>query len=43
MPAIRSGLITAFYLFDVAEEIDLAAVPGCVQAQTAAARLARSR
>jgi hypothetical protein len=40
MPAIRSGIITAFYLFDVAEEIDLAAVPGCVQAQTAAARLA---
>jgi len=40
MSAIQSGLVTAFYLFDIAEEIDLRAVPGLVQASASAARLA---
>jgi hypothetical protein len=37
---IRSGHITAFYLFDVADEIDLAAVPRLLDTQAAPARLA---
>jgi hypothetical protein len=37
---IRSGSITAFYLFDVADEIDLAAVPRLLEAQAVPARLA---
>ena len=40
MSAIQSGLVTAFYLFDVAEAIDLKAVPRLLTAQTSAARLA---
>ena len=40
MPAIQSGLVAAFYLFDVAEAIDLAAVPALMPAQTSVARLA---
>jgi hypothetical protein len=40
MASIQSGLVTAFYLFDVAEEIDLAAVPGLLGTATAPARLA---
>jgi hypothetical protein len=40
MPAIQSGLVAAFYLFDVAEAIDLAAVPALMPARTSAARLA---
>jgi hypothetical protein len=40
MSAIQSGLITAFYLFDIAEEIDLARVPACVRTATTPARLA---
>ena len=32
MPAAASGSITAFYLYDVAEAIDLAAVSGLVSA-----------
>jgi hypothetical protein len=40
MPPIQSGLVTAFYLFDVAEAIDLKAVPGLLPDQTSAARLA---
>ena len=39
MAATVSGQITAIYLFDVAEEIDLAAVPGLLAAQPAPARL----
>jgi hypothetical protein len=37
---IRSGYITAFYLFDVADEVDLAAVPRLLETQAAPARLA---
>jgi hypothetical protein len=40
MPGVESGLVTAFYLFDVAEAIDLKAVPRLLPAQTSAARLA---
>jgi len=40
MPAIESGLVSVFYLFEVAEAIDLAAVPSIVGAPTATARLA---
>lgn len=40
MSSIQSGLVTAFYLFDIAEEIDLRAVPGLVQVSATAARLA---
>jgi hypothetical protein len=36
---IRSGSITAFYLFDIADEIDLAAVQRVLQAATARAKL----
>ena len=39
MSAIRDGLITVYYLFDVAESIDLSAVPRLFEGQTAAARL----
>jgi hypothetical protein len=39
MAAIASGHITAIYLFDVAEEIDLAQVPRLLAAQPAPARL----
>jgi hypothetical protein len=37
---VRTGYVTVFYLFDIAEEVDLAAVPRLVQAQAAPARLA---
>jgi hypothetical protein len=37
---VRAGSVTALYLFDVAEEVDLAAIPSLVQAQAAPARLA---
>jgi hypothetical protein len=40
MASIQSGLVTAFYLFDVAEAIDLAAVPGLLGTPAAPARLA---
>ena len=40
MAQIRSGQIVAFYLFDVAETIDLAAIPALVGAVTTPARLA---
>jgi hypothetical protein len=40
MAQIRSGQIVAFYLFDVAETIDLAAIPALVGALTTPARLA---
>jgi hypothetical protein len=40
MSAIQSGLVGAFYLYEVAEAIDLAAVPAIVGAPTAPARLA---
>lgn len=36
---IRAGSITAFYLFDIADEIDLAAVPRTLQTTPARARL----
>jgi hypothetical protein len=36
---IRAGHITAFYLFDVADEVDLAAVPRLLEAQAVPARL----
>jgi hypothetical protein len=39
MPAIQSGLVTAFYLFEVAEAIDLAAAPSVVGVPTSSARL----
>jgi len=39
MAQIRAGQIVAFYLFDVAETIDLAAIPGLVGALTTQARL----
>jgi hypothetical protein len=39
MATIAAGHITAVYLFDVAEEIDLAAVPRLLAAQPAPARL----
>jgi hypothetical protein len=39
MSVIQSGFITAFYLFDIAEEIDLARVPTCVHTATTPARL----
>jgi hypothetical protein len=38
--AIRAGSITAFHLFDIADEIDLAAVPRLLQASASHARLA---
>ena len=40
MPEIRTGQIVAFYLFDVAETIDLQAVPPLAGAPAVAARLA---
>src|SRR5688572_2338160 len=40
MPDIRLGQIFAFYLFDVAETVDLAAVPALIGGPTVAARLA---
>ena len=39
MPAIEAGTITAFYLFDVAEEIDLARLRGELGGDAAAARV----
>jgi hypothetical protein len=39
MPAIRSGHVSVFYLFDVAEAITLPAVPPLLGAPTVAARL----
>jgi hypothetical protein len=36
---IRAGSVTAFYLFDIADEIDLAAVPRALRAEPARARL----
>jgi hypothetical protein len=36
---IRSGFVTALYLFDIADEIDLAAVPRLLATQAAPARL----
>ena len=38
--SVRAGSVTALYLFDVAEEIDLAAVPRLLQTTAAQARLA---
>ncbi len=40
MPSIQSGLVTVFYLFDVAEAVDLAGVAKALGAETAKARLA---
>ena len=40
MPQIRGGQIVAFYLFDVAETIDLSAISSLVGGLTTAARLA---
>ena len=40
MPSIRAGQVVAFYLFDVAETIDLHAIPARIGGQTVAARLA---
>jgi hypothetical protein len=40
MPQIRVGHLYAFFLFDVAETIDLAVVPGLVPAPTERARIA---
>jgi hypothetical protein len=40
MPAIRSGQVVAFYLFDVAETIDLARIAASVGEAVTAARLA---
>ncbi len=40
MPQIRSAQLVAFYLFDVAETIDLSAVPALVGGPAVAARLA---
>ena len=37
---IAEGSVTALYLFDVAEEADLAALPRLLQAQASPARLA---
>lgn len=37
---VRAGSVTALYLFDVAEEIDLSAVPRLLQAPASPARLA---
>jgi hypothetical protein len=37
--SIRAGSITAFHLFDIADEIDLAAVPRLLQTEPARARL----
>ena len=39
MPAIRDAHIFAFYLFDVAETIDLAAIPSLIAGPAVAARL----
>lgn len=39
MPSIRAGQIVAFYLFDVAETIDLAAIPALVAGPAVPARL----
>jgi hypothetical protein len=39
MPPIRAGQIVAFYLFDVAETIDLQAIPALVTGPAVAARL----
>ena len=41
MPAITSGTVTAFYLFDVAEQIDLQRLRGAIGGGAAAARLTR--
>jgi hypothetical protein len=40
MPAIRDAHLFAFYLFDVAETIDLAAIPSLIAGPAVAARLA---
>src|SRR5262245_47455041 len=40
MPQITAGQIVAFYLFDIAETIDLTAIPGLVGGSAVAARLA---
>ena len=40
MPDIRSAQIYAFYLFDVAETVNLAAIPALIGGPTVAARLA---
>jgi len=40
MPDIRSAQIYAFYLFDVAETVNLSAIPGLIGGPTVAARLA---
>jgi hypothetical protein len=40
MPDIRAGQVTALFLFDVAESIDLAAIPGLIGGQALPARLA---
>jgi hypothetical protein len=40
MPPIQSGFITAFYLFDVAEAVTLAALPGLMASAGVPARLA---
>jgi hypothetical protein len=37
--SIRSGSVTAFFLFDIADEIDLAAVPRVLQAEAVPSRL----
>lgn len=40
MPSIRAGHITAFFLFDVADAVDLAALPRLIAGETVAAKLA---
>src|SRR5262249_32537618 len=40
MPSTRAGQVVAFYLFDVAETIDLHAIPARIGGRTVAARLA---
>ena len=40
MSEIQSAQIVLFYLFDVAETIDLQAIPGLIGGPTVAARLA---
>ena len=40
MPDIRSAQIYAFYLFDVAETVNLSAIPSLIGGPTVAARLA---
>ena len=39
MPAITSATVTAFYLFDVAEQIDLVALRGAIGGGATSARL----